>query len=1363
VGTLANGASATLKITATVDVGSGIFTIINTASVTAVDQADPDNTNNSSEATIVIAADLAVSKTADDSSPNEGDTVVYTVTATNNGPGTATNVAITDLLPTGVTYVSDDSGGSYVSGTGVWTVGTLANSASVTLKITATVGSGTGGTTIVNTASVTAVDQADPTPGNNSASASIIVQLADVGVSKTVDKPTPEESDTIIYTVTVINSGPDAATNIVITDILPTGVTYTSDDSGGSYNSSTGVWTVGSLANGASAILKIATTVDTGTGGTTISNGASVTAADQADSDTTNNSASADITVLVITRTVDDPTPNEGDSLTCTISVANSGPASAVGIVITQVLPEGLTYVSSSAGGAYNSDTRTVTWTLDTVPAGTTDLTITATVDAGTGGTTITIPDVGDVTPQSIDLAVTKTVDSSTPNEADTISYTVTVTNNGPDAAANVVITDQWPTGVTYASDTPSQGGYVSGTGVWTVGGLANGASATLIITATVDADTGGTTIVNAAGVTSVDQADSDSADNSASASITVQLVDLAVAKTTDDASPYVGGTITYTVTATNNGPDAATNVVITDPLPTGVTYASDTPSQGSYVSSTGVWTVGDLANGASATLIITATVDTGTGDTTISNEASVTSVDQADSDTTNNSASADITVVKLVDVSVNKTVDNPAPNEGNTIAYTVTVTNSGPDAATNLAIADLLPTGVTYVSSTPSQGSYMSSTGVWTVGDLAKDASATLKITTTVDAGTAGTTISNAASVKAVDQADSDTSNDSDSADIEVQLADVAVSKTVNNAAPSECDAITYTLTVTNNGPDPATGIEVTDLLPAGVTYVSSTPSQGTYDSSTGLWTVGNLANGASGTLAITVTVDLGMGESNISNTASVTAMDQTDPDGSNNTSSVTISVLLRLQLVVSTTPPVLSPAYDILNNRLILKFNREIDIRPTRIDFDGIGMEVNNSGNWDFALSNARGLRVEADPTDPSGSTIIIDMNRDHVNTINLAVALIGNRKKVDLLLRRGAFTDVDGGESRKLAGTENVRVQSTPPAGDVSGNGEVTAYDAALILRVSVGEPQTIFPVHDAASEVSARLASYGYKCDVMMGIADMSNNGELSAYDAALALRRAVGLPDLAPAFGGSTRTCMLSVDSCDRGMGDSPHRLGVSINLDDVSGIYSADIVMAYDPQVLTMADVSRTPSTSEWLSESSYQQAEELNPECRILNAEPGEIIISLAGAYQPTADGSLVNVSFDVNKHTGLSLGDAISKLDIIKFELNGGVVKATIENLPKAFALMQNYPNPFNPETWIPYQLSEPTDAAITIYNVKGQMVRRLELGYKMPGHYTDRSRAAHWDGRNEIGEEVASGVYFYQLQTGRNLSIRKMIVLR
>ena len=98
-----------------------------------------------------------------------------------------------------------------------------------------------------------------------------------------------------------------------------------------------------------------------------------------------------------------------------------------------------------------------------------------------------------------------------------------------------------------------------------------------------------------------------------------------------------------------------------------------------------------------------------------------------------------------------------------------------------------------------------------------------------------------------------------------------------------------------------------------------------------------------------------------------------------------------------------------------------------------------------------------------------------------------------------------------------------------------------------------------------------------------------------------------------------------------------------------------------------------------------------------------------------------------------------------------------------PKETRLLQNYPNPFNPETWIPYHLSNDVNVHISIYNTKGILVRRLDLGHQMAGYYTDRTKAAYWDGKNAFGEKVASGLYFYHLSAGDCSATRKMLILK
>ena len=99
----------------------------------------------------------------------------------------------------------------------------------------------------------------------------------------------------------------------------------------------------------------------------------------------------------------------------------------------------------------------------------------------------------------------------------------------------------------------------------------------------------------------------------------------------------------------------------------------------------------------------------------------------------------------------------------------------------------------------------------------------------------------------------------------------------------------------------------------------------------------------------------------------------------------------------------------------------------------------------------------------------------------------------------------------------------------------------------------------------------------------------------------------------------------------------------------------------------------------------------------------------------------------------------------------------------IPAETALLHNYPNPFNPETWIPYQLAHAADVTLTIYDTKGVLVRQLDLGYQQAGYYTNRARAAYWDGRNHLGESVGSGVYFYQLRTDDYSTTRKMVILK
>ncbi|WP_165869126.1 DUF11 domain-containing protein, partial [Thiogranum longum] len=185
ISTKANGARSTLNIPApgehTVNVWMRESGFVVDKVVLTTDVAfDPSTINGGlgpaeSSQGSPTSADLAVTKGVDNSNPAEGGTITYTVTATNNGPLDATGVVLSDILPAGLAYVSDDSGGAYDSGTGAWSVGSLPNGNLATLNITATVNTGTAGSTLTNTASVSALNEPDPVAGNDSASVSLTV------------------------------------------------------------------------------------------------------------------------------------------------------------------------------------------------------------------------------------------------------------------------------------------------------------------------------------------------------------------------------------------------------------------------------------------------------------------------------------------------------------------------------------------------------------------------------------------------------------------------------------------------------------------------------------------------------------------------------------------------------------------------------------------------------------------------------------------------------------------------------------------------------------------------------------------------------------------------------------------------------------------------------------------------------------------------------------------------------------------------------------------------------------------------------------------------------------------------------------
>jgi len=931
IGDLANGASATLTLVAQV-IGHNneTFNDANASSETY----DWNLTNNNASVNIAIpaAADVMVTKEFLSiefdpiSTANYDETILIRVHVTNNGPDNASGIQITDLVPTGLTYgiytpdgyyywthyyswIGED--GSWNSATGVWTIPyDLAPGEEFLLDIWVTVTD--SNMTIVNWANKTAQNEYDWNTTNDNATASLIVPpAADVGVTKTVDEPNPDYLDNVTFTVTVTNNGPDTAVNVLLSDLLPAGFSLTGfTPSIGSYDTTTGVWTVGDLANGTFATLQLVAQVIASN--TTITNYANASS-ETYDWYLANNSASADVTVppaanLQLTKTVDEDRPNYMDIVNFTITVTNSGPDTAVNARVSDLLPGGLIFVSATPSvGSYNSTTGV--WNIGNLLNGT-SATLNLVAQVVLSNTTITNfanassdvynPDTEDAedsvdidVPPAADIGVEKRVSNSNPLIGDTIIWTIFVTNYGPDDANDVEIYDMIPAGLTYVSYSATQGIFYPGASNWNwvIGNMSAFSVVRLDITTIVNPANGSSNVTNNASVLYVNEYDWYTQNDESSATIYLPISDLSITKSADKTSINVGEDVLWTVTLSNNGPANATNIVVTDLLSGLATWYNIngvTPSVGSFDDLTGIWTIPSLANGTFATLVINMTALAPSAGHNIVNTVNVTGLDQFDP--TNATANATV-YVKAVDIVVNKTVNNSTPNYRSNVTFTVTAHNNGPDNATGVVLTDVWPAGLTLVSATPTLGSYNNATGVWTIGNLANGATATLTLVAQVM--DANKTITNVVNLTAVNEYDTNTANNGSSVSIVIPAsADIAVTKTTNSTDPLVCENFQWTVTVVNNGPNDATGVVVTDLLPAGLNLVSFTPSQGTYNTITGVWNVGTLLNGSTATLVLVTNATEGLSGVTVTNTANKTAENQYDWNSSNNIASASITV---------------------------------------------------------------------------------------------------------------------------------------------------------------------------------------------------------------------------------------------------------------------------------------------------------------------------------------------------------------------------------------------------------------------------------------------------------------------------------------
>lgn len=503
---LPTGATETMTVTASMTTSN---LVVYSAQVVLSSSLDPDSTvanlpisEDDDDLIRFGSATLNTSNTVNNPTPNVGANVVFTINVSNPNLADATFVSVDAPLPAGFTYVSDNGGVSYDDNTGVWTIGTLPAGSSVSLNITAQV---ITGSTISYVAEVLSNEFA-----NNISTASITPvpsTQADLSLTQTWSRSTTS-SDTAIIQVQLTNQDPvNAATNVQVQDLLPSGLTYVSHTSGMNYNSSTGIWAVGTILGGASSTLSI--TVRVSASGTSTSNFAEVWLSDQFDIDSTpgngdvgeDDSSSVEIPIadLSLTQTSD----ISGSNAVFTIRVTNSGPDDATGVVVSNSRlsnTANYTFISSTGGASYNS--LTGQWTIGSLPEGATVTLVVTTNIVAIDENLAEISAVTEVDPDSLpgnnsrtedddaatpsaNLSLTKNVSNINPEVGTNIIFTILVSNAGYATATNVEVKDILPSGLTYVSHTSGQT-YSSSTGIWTVGTIPNGGSRELKITAKV-------------------------------------------------------------------------------------------------------------------------------------------------------------------------------------------------------------------------------------------------------------------------------------------------------------------------------------------------------------------------------------------------------------------------------------------------------------------------------------------------------------------------------------------------------------------------------------------------------------------------------------------------------------------------------------------------------------------------------------------------------------------------------------------------------------------------------------------------------------------------------------------------------------
>jgi uncharacterized repeat protein (TIGR01451 family) len=607
---------------------------------------------------------------------------------------------------------------------------------------------------------------------------------------------------------------------------------------------------------------------------------------------------------LVLTKTATPASPRPGDVVTFTLTATNQATTPAAGLTISDTLTGGLTFAGASAGG--QNVGGTVTWNIGALaPGASASVTLQAQVPANAiGGTTLTnvallsgggnpSPVASNVLPLNIaappptppQLQITKTADRAQARPGETITYTISYQNAGPTAATSVMVTDVLPAGTSLAS-APGGVGAPAGNPIqvtWNVGSLGVGQSGSQTLQLVVSPGTpGGTTITNTAQISAAE-----APTPVASAPAIVQVTappQLLVTKSADRTSAQPNDLITYTITVSNAGSGPATNVQLVDAIPPGTAYFDS--GNGSQTGGTLTWNLGTLGPTGSMTVnfrvqVLPAAVGLGV----VNNSAQVTSTEIP------NPVISNLVAVTVTSppppppqLQVAKAANQSTVQVGQSIRYSITVSNVGGGPATNVQIYDAVPANTSFQSADTNGGLINATTIGWTLSQLTAGTSATVSFQVLVT-GSNGP-ITNVAQARAAEAPTLVSSNGGNPVIVQVlSQPQLQIQKAVLGATTVGPNGlITYQLSYSNAiGGGTATGVTIQDTLPLNTSFAGAS-NGGSAFGTTMVWNIGSLAPGQAGSVTLQVRVNPGVpGGTVISNTATIRSNEVTNPIPSN------------------------------------------------------------------------------------------------------------------------------------------------------------------------------------------------------------------------------------------------------------------------------------------------------------------------------------------------------------------------------------------------------------------------------------------------------------------------------------------------